>query len=373
MRTKAVIPLVVGLALGVFAIKLMYDVVQKARANPVAGEMVSVVRAKTEIPMTSRITEPMLEIIQAPKGFLPPGWFGKKEDVIGRVTNVMIPKNMPVAGSMLQPVGSAEGAPSRIPDGFRAVAVKVDESSGVAFLVKPGNRVDVAAVLPVKTANGNETISKTILENVEVLAVGQELGQKGDKGTITIKSVTLLVKPDDVPRLHLAAEKGKIRLAMRNQIDADTIPVRGMTDAELFGSAPPTQPAQAGPKKQGLFTKMFAPKTSTPVMTLSTPPMSSEWTVQVIRGDKESVVKFADANSTQKVASERRPAGPAATPVSTMPPARLRGGTGPIPKFPATESKSSPQSLDSDEPEADTEGRPTDRESTDTEASEFEL
>ncbi len=235
MKGKAYIPLVVGLVVGVGAIKLTFDYVRKARGNTTPGATVSVVRARAAIPMAVEITNEMVELVSVPKTLVPQGSFLKKEEVVGRVTNTMVPKEMVVTTGLLAPKGTAPGIEARIPAGYRAVAVKIDESSGVAFHVKVGSRVDVVAVMTIQRDRGQETISKTILTDIEVGAVGQDLSSHTEKGAVTSKSVTLLVKPEDVPKLHLASQRGKILLAMRNQVDMSSRAMAETTEKNLLG------------------------------------------------------------------------------------------------------------------------------------------
>lgn len=349
MKNKAIIPLVAGLAVGVFAIKMTYNFMKNAKANTVSGEQTSVIRTKADVPMAAEITDKMIEVVRAPKGLIPVGSFAKPEEVLGRVSSMLIPKGMPVLANMLAPKGTKAGMESRIPEGFRAVAVKIDESSGVAFLVKPGSRVDVVAVMAIKIDNVNETISKTVLENVEVAAVGQELGEKGDKAALNTKSVTLLVKPEDVPKLHLASQKGKILLAMRNQTDMSSRQVAGTTEKNLLGMEDRADKAE--PKK-GLFSKLMQKKAEDakpspkpvqqPVVVV---PLAPVWTVEVVQGDKVSEVKFESKNAAQRVsepgkgkAAGRAPGG-AVLPVHV--PVRSDGTRGAEPQNQGPEQESS--------------------------------
>jgi pilus assembly protein CpaB len=309
MKGKAYIPLVVGLVIGVFAIKLTFDFVRNARGNTVGGDRVSVVRTRTTIPMASEITNDMIEVVQAPKAFVPKEAFNKKEDVVGRVSNVIIPKDMPVVANLLAPKGTTAGMEARIPQGYRAVAVKVDESSGVAYLVKPGSRVDVVAVMTAERGRGSETISKTILQNIEVGAVGQELGSNADKGAAVTKSVTLLLKPEDVPSLHLAAQKGKILLAMRNQVDMSSRTTTGTTEKKLLGQESDEPASGKTTSKGGLFGKLFgeskvvaAPPPAKPAKPVRATvvavakPASREWCVELVTGSMKDKVALSQTS-----------------------------------------------------------------------------
>jgi Flp pilus assembly protein CpaB len=128
----------------------------------------------------------------------------------------------------------------RIPVGFRAVSVKIDEVTGVAYQLKPGSWVDVIVVMDVITGTGRgskETIAKVILQHVKVAAIGRLTSGPADgRGSKMkpAKSVTLLVLERDVPKLHLAATRGKVTLAMRGD-DENTTDLPGIArESEVF-------------------------------------------------------------------------------------------------------------------------------------------
>ncbi len=233
MKGKAIIPLVLGLGIGIFAIKMFFNVLNKAKGS--TGETVQVVRAKIDIMPTLEITEQMVEMAGVPESLCPKLAARDIKEVVGRVTANSIPQGCPIVASLLAPKGTLPGMAARIRDGYRAVAVKVDESVGVAGWLKPGSRVDVVAVMTGKGGAGNEIVSSVILQDVGVLAVGQEIGNNGETGAAVTKSVTLEVAPDDVPKLHLAATKGTIRLAMRNQADDNPLRAASASDKDIVG------------------------------------------------------------------------------------------------------------------------------------------
>jgi pilus assembly protein CpaB len=232
MKSRAIIPLAIGLVIGVVAIKYSVKLIRQARGA--GADTVGVLVASADISATSEITPAMLDVKNMPKMVLPKMYMADRKEVEGRVASAMIPAGQPIVQTMLAPKGTLPGLAVRIKEGMRAVAVQVDESAGVAGWVKPGSHVDVVAVMSGRS-NG-EVISKVILQNVEVLAVGQDSGAKAETGASIVKTVTLGVSPDNVTQLHLAATKGKIRLAMRNQSDDETAKkVEETTDNELLG------------------------------------------------------------------------------------------------------------------------------------------
>jgi pilus assembly protein CpaB len=223
MNVRAIIPLVAGLAIAGVAGKMGLDYVRKAQGGQVKA--VQVWAAVADIPRGTAIQETMLKPIPFPQQALPPGAIVEKSKLIGRVPLLVAPANLPVLETMLAAPGTAPGI--IVPPGFRAVAVKIDESSGVDNHLQPGVSVDVLAFS--RNRGGGKTTARTIIENVRVAAVGERVSVGGtiapsagaaDKAKSKTsdkppRAVTLFVKPEDAPRLHLAEQEGRIKLSMR--------------------------------------------------------------------------------------------------------------------------------------------------------------
>ncbi len=211
MKARTLIPLVIGLGVGFFAIKMGIDMVQDAKGEG-PGDQVEVLISAQPIDVATLITEQMLTSKSVPKTLLPSDAFTERAELVGRVTSMSVAPNVPVAASMLAPPGAQPGIRAKIPPGFRAVSISVTEESAVAGFVMPGARVDLFA-------GGSDGTSKLILSDIEVGAVGQSLSEAGRDGkTVRItKSVTLFVRPDEVKVLHRHAAAGRrnLRLALR--------------------------------------------------------------------------------------------------------------------------------------------------------------
>lgn len=222
MKSKAIIPLILGLAVGVATVKLAINTIRKAQAGNQPIAMVQTVRAKQDIAPYNTITAEMVEVIDTPASLLVPD--GDRcetlESVLGRVSAKPIPQFAPVLQSMIAPEGTLAGMVGRIPEGYRAVSVRIDEVTGVAFQISPGDWVDVIVVMDVARSRGagRDTIAEVILQNVQVAAIGYATASSSRPGMGKIKpakSATLLVAEAHVPKLHLASTRGKITLAMR--------------------------------------------------------------------------------------------------------------------------------------------------------------
>ncbi|MCH7814367.1 MAG: Flp pilus assembly protein CpaB [Planctomycetes bacterium] len=219
MKSKAMIPLLLGVVVGLVAIKFGVDALQRAKGTP--AETVHTLVARIDIPASVAVTPDMVTVVETPvTPLLPEGAFGKFEDIEGRVTAKAIPQGAVVAPANLAPPGTRAGIGERIEEGYRAVSVKIDETSAVGYQIQPGDYVDVIVVMKVRRNKKEETISRIILQRTKVAAVGQNLGAPtGNVSQKKARSITLLVRDADVPKLHLAQTLGKVTLAMRGLND----------------------------------------------------------------------------------------------------------------------------------------------------------
>ncbi len=247
MKGKAIIPLALGLCVGIVAVKLLSDALQKARGSTEPVTTVKLVRAREDVKAFTKITPGLVEEFETTETKMFPT--NEKpltmEDLENRVTGKAIPQNAIFLSSMLAPKGTPAGMTGRIPHGFRAVSVKIDEVTGVAYQLQPGDWVDVIVVMDVEGSGRNKrhTIAEVILQNVQVAAIGRTMtGKESGQGNIKpAKSATLLVAVRDVAKLHLASTRGKITLSMRGQGDEADFVANTANDHDLYnnGEEPP--------------------------------------------------------------------------------------------------------------------------------------
>jgi len=115
--------------------------------------------------------------------------------------------------------------------------VKTDEVSGVAGFITPGDRIDVLVEMT-GVGEGKEPISKVILQNLKVLSKGQVWDQTGDKKPQVVPTVTLEVTPEQAEMLNLASFQGRIRLALRNQMNRANYSTSGVVPSQLITKKP---------------------------------------------------------------------------------------------------------------------------------------
>jgi len=274
---RMVIGLAVAGVVGLLASIFVYRQVTRATApRPVATRQVVV----AAIPLTlgARLQGQNLRTIAWPADSpLPLGVFARKEECLDRALVSSVVENELILEAKLAPKEGGAGLSVTIPEGMRAVAVQVNEVIAVAGFVLPGSMVDVL-VTGSPGGQGGSNITKLILENIRVLAAGQQIEQDKEGKPRTVPVITLLVTPEDANKLTMAANQGKIQLALRNTIDTKKADPPAVFQATLFGGGPgPTTPVAK--RSQG------AP---------SAPPVAAPYVVEVIRGGKREENRFSN-------------------------------------------------------------------------------
>ncbi len=168
----------------------------------------------------------------------------------------------PILEPQLLGKGATEaGAAGSVPKGYRVVPVKVDASTGGGGIIRPGDRVDVIAYIkpdPARTIT--KSVTTTVLQDVKVFAVNDvwDVGTASEEKSMTAKTISLLVTPEQAQILTMATELGTIRLVMRSPEDNEQRNLRGTEARELVagGAASesgrePTLPQRAEPPDKG--------------------------------------------------------------------------------------------------------------------------
>ncbi len=312
MRNKRLVFVLAGAVLfGLVAAVSVSRYLSNAQAN--TRTVNSVVVAKVDIPLGTPVVADQLATVQFPTEAIPDGTFDNAEKLVGRVTVVPIAAREPLTDYKLAPEGSTGGLSAVIPEGYRAMTVKVDDVIGVAGFLRPGTMVDVLTVIdkPEQGLAQREPISKIVLQNVKVLASGQDLDKpkSDDREADTVKAVTLQVTPEQAEKLALASTEGKLRIMMRNSTDQGDEQTKGVDRRMLLtgeraapapepGSLKSEQPARVAPAPAPVFhrrPRAAMPREEKPVeaapaaQAAPPPPRPS---VEMFQGAKKSTVEF---------------------------------------------------------------------------------
>ena len=216
-----------------------YQYMQNTPTTQAASTPTSaVIVAAGDLQLGAELRQEDLRAIQWPADAVPVGSFSKPEDLVGRGLIQPVATNEPFLPSKLASKEAGAGLPPVIPEGYRALSVRVNDVVGVAGYVLPGTGVDVVATVN-PTQQTTDVTSKVILTNVQVLAAGTKIETQENNKPIAVSVVTLLVSPDEAERLTLASTEGKIQLALRNPLDKTAPQTPGIRPAALMGTAAP--------------------------------------------------------------------------------------------------------------------------------------
>ncbi len=239
-RTRMVVITLLALFSSGLVTFLAYRMLSR-QLNPTREDMTQIVVAAETLVLGTRVAELQLRMVPWPKAVALEGSFLDPEEVVGRGVIVPMIANEPVTESKLAPTEAGAGLTTAIPEGMRAVAIRVNDVIGIAGFVLPGTRVDVIVVGSPDDRRRSDT-AKVILESIEVLAAGQSIEQGTDGEPQTVQVITLLVTPEGAEKLALASVDGRLQLALRHPLDLDLNDPPPVKRASLYIQAASSTP-----------------------------------------------------------------------------------------------------------------------------------
>lgn len=191
--------------------------------------MTPVVVAARDLPAGQALSSGDLQVTRWPQAGLPKGCFNSVTPLQGRVLKTAASKGEPLLMGKLAAKGLRGGLSAVVPEGYRAMTVKIDEVIGVGGFVQPGDQVDVLVTIS-KGPFQKDPITRTVLQGVNVLTVGENVEQNKNSKPRRDKSkvVTLQVTPLQGETLALASYEGRLILALRNHADNNELPSKGV-------------------------------------------------------------------------------------------------------------------------------------------------
>lgn len=258
---------------------------------PRVEKTVSILAATRDLPAGTRLQKGDLKQVRVFEGDAPKAAILDEKQALDHALLFPLSANEPVTAPKLAGNTGAEGLPATIEIGKRAIAVQINDASGVAGLIQPRAHVDV---LFTKTGSMTEALTTTILEDVIVLAIGRTTEVTSAAPATTTqtatRTATLLVTPDQARALELAKNQGKISLALRNPLDQTTSSGGAATAQSLYSASAAKKSATPRASKPAEAPRAEPPKPV--VVTAEPPPAQKRRLVDVYRGDKHTQEAF---------------------------------------------------------------------------------
>lgn len=249
MQRQQQIILSSGIVLAVIAVFMVNAYINQQRQNiqeqakkalvNIQANQTAVLVAKKEIPRGTAIDAEMLETAIIPNQYIQPQTVTSLDRISGMVTIAPITKGEQISLTKLSSSRLTGGLAEATPVGKRAITISVDNIASLAGMIKPGDYVDVIAMVavPVQTPEGkvaSQVAVMPLFQNVMVLAVGQETGvsiqpearYKKEEKKEASPLITLALNPQEANLIAFVQEQGKIRLVLRSPADSQIEPIQ---------------------------------------------------------------------------------------------------------------------------------------------------
>lgn len=305
MRAKSIVLLLIAGVCGLVASIGVSQVLERkgeSKDTPMGELFVAI----TDIDINGKLDATNVKLDKWPKDRIPEGAITKLEDLKDKFPRVRLYAGEPILLAKLMDSTSGVDQSAKIPEGYRVVSVKVTMDEVVSGLVQPGDRVDVIFFAK-KNDEIAKTIAHTILKDVRVFAINAETERSTDAAgeQSVAKTVSMLVKPDQVESVMLAAELGKLRLSLRRPNDTKTQESEDGTDIEtLLGDTKrrieesKAKPAESPSGIFSLLNKAQEAASAVAVPTVALPPVEEkpQWKMTILTPGGQQQYQWRDKN-----------------------------------------------------------------------------
>ena len=236
MYTARIVVLIIALGAGGFAAYLASGTDNKPAApvQPVAQlETVDVLVAKSDIGLGQTAKPDDLQWQTWPKSTASSSFIRRTDrpdaikQVAGSIARTPIMAGEPIRDQKLVKADGSGFMAAILPSGMRAISIEISAETGAGGFILPNDRVDVILTQRIKNAEHptqpDIVLSQVILPSIRVLAIDQAPKEKDGQNAVLGKTVTLELKPEQIPTLAAARQAGSLSLALRSIADAKAV------------------------------------------------------------------------------------------------------------------------------------------------------
>ena len=230
--------LIISLILAALTTFLVYLYIKNATTKPEVVEYINVYVAAKTLPAKYKIADADLKQVKVTREFLNPSAVLNKADIVGKRLKDSVIEGEQILRDRLIEENKMTLA-YNIPEGKRAVSIDVTDRTNVSHLIRPGDFVDVIASFDAEQEDEPQNtiirprITKTVLQNIQVLALGQDQAVLEEKLKEGPKTVTLAVTPQEAENLVYVSEYAIIRLALRPADDNESVNTGGIIRKDI--------------------------------------------------------------------------------------------------------------------------------------------
>ncbi|MDF3096896.1 Flp pilus assembly protein CpaB [Burkholderia sp. BCCIQ04A] len=242
--------LIIAAAVGAFVLRQLYVAASTPAVSGAASD-VNVRVAAADLPEGLLLRDNDLAWKRIPSAQVPAGAFVESQpgaELKGALLRNRVDAGTPIRADNVIPAGAPDFLAAALQPGMRAISVPVDDVSGNAGLIQPGDFVDVVLTQQI---GGSATTpgtfeAETVVRRARVLAVGSEFQRakapaSAPDAPVRARTVTLEVAPRTAQVVLVATRLGSLSLALRSFATSDRRDAAGGAEQE-----PDTPPVWAG-------------------------------------------------------------------------------------------------------------------------------
>ena len=191
---------------------------------------VDVLVAKNDIPMGQAISPGDVRWQQWPTAAAGGNFIRRSdrpnaiENLSGSVARTPFVNGEPIREAKLVNAKGSGFMAAILPSGMRAISTQISPETGAGGFILPNDHVDVILTRrdrdAEKTAGADTHTSETILTNIRVLAIDQNVQEKDGQKVVVGKTATLELTPQQTEVLAVSQQLGTLSLALRSITDA---------------------------------------------------------------------------------------------------------------------------------------------------------
>ena len=241
---RSLTSLIAGVVLGVVAVLLMALYLRSERPAVQNQQLATIVVSGADFTAGMPIRPEMLKLASWPASSVPDGTFVNVNDIYrgstapdDRVALKAVKTGEPILRTNISGFGGRATMSREVARGMRAVSISINDVSGVAGFILPGDHVDVMLTRQVENG-GDNLATDIILQNITVLGIDQLVDQQHDKPQLA-RTVTVEVTTEQAQKLALAQQAGSLSLALRNAETLDQASVSRVKIPDLYGTPKP--------------------------------------------------------------------------------------------------------------------------------------
>jgi pilus assembly protein CpaB len=223
MKRQTLYAVGVAVVLGLVAVFLANTFLDAKRGSIAPDGTTRVAVATIPLDYGTEIKPEMIRFINYPTDALPAGSFKSADELLGknrRIVLAPIAPNEVILPTKVTGTGAGASIAALLPDGKRAVSVRINDVSGVAGFIQPNDSVDVLITRQIASGDRSQQVTDVLLQNTRIIAMGQRSKNQDGKPAVA-KTATLEVTPLDAQKLALGQQVGDLSLVLRKPGEQD--------------------------------------------------------------------------------------------------------------------------------------------------------